>query len=64
MWLFKPQKQPILRILSEEFLGYQMEPCYGAGGEGTDVDAFAHYAVTYEDVETGEKSVKKVIRLA
>lgn len=64
MWPFKSKKQPILRILSEEFLGYQMEPCYGAGGEGTDVDTFAYYAVTYQDVETGEKIVKKAMILA
>lgn len=64
MWPFKPKKQPILRILSEEFLGYKMESCHGAGGAGTDVDTFAHYAVTYQDVETGKKFVDKVIRLA
>lgn len=50
--------------MSEEFLGYRMEPCYGAGGEGTDVDTFAHYAVTYENVETGEKTIQKITRLA
>lgn len=32
--------------------------------DGTDVVTFAHYAVTYQDVETGEKTVDKVIRLA
>jgi len=65
MWPFnKPKKQPILRVLSEELLGYQMEPCEGGYGMGTGVDSFAHYAVTYQDVETGETFVDKVIRLA
>lgn len=64
MWPFKPKKQPILRILSEEFLGYTMKSCYGRGGEGTDVDTFANFAVTYQDVETGEKTIKKVTKLA
>jgi len=66
MWPFKPQPQPqpIRKLVSEEFLGYTMEPCYGRGGAGTDVDTFAHYAVTYKDVQTGEKFVEKVIRLA
>ncbi len=53
MWPFKPKKQPILRILSEEFLGYSMESCYGRGGEGTDVETLDQYAVKYQDVETG-----------
>lgn len=64
MWPFKPKKQPILRVLSEELLGHTMEPCLGFGGMGTDVDTFAHYAVTYQDVETGKKHVDKVVRLA
>lgn len=63
MWPFKPKKQPILRILKEEFLGYKMEPAMGRGGMGTDVDVFSRYAVTYQDVETGEKSIKEVKRL-
>lgn len=64
MWPFKSKKQPILRVLSEEFLGYKMEPAMGAGGMGTDVDSFAVYAITYEDVETGKKHIDKVLRLA
>lgn len=63
MWPFKPKRQPILRIISEEYLGYTIEPCHGIGGAGTDADTFSHYAVTYEDVETGEKHIKKVTRL-
>jgi len=65
MWPFnKPKKQPILRILSEEFLGYSMEASDGGYGMGTEVDSFAHWAVTRQDVETGEIFVDKVIRLA
>lgn len=64
MWPFKPKKQPILRVLSEQFLGYEMQPTMGAGGMGTEVDTFAHFAVTFENVETGEIVVDKVVRLA
>ena len=64
MWPFKSKKQPILRIIGEEFLGYETEPAMGPGGIGTEVDTFAVYVVTYEDVETGKRSVDKVLRLA
>lgn len=53
-----------MRILCEEFLRYEMQPTMGAGGMGTEVDTFAHFAVTYENVETGEIVVDKVVRLA
>lgn len=62
MWPFKSKKQPILRILSEELLGYTREPSICGGG--ICVDTFAHYAITYENVETGEKHVQEAIRLA
>lgn len=65
MWPFnKPKKQPILRILSEEFLGYTMETTDGGYGMGTGVDSFENWAVTYQDVETGKTFVDKVTRLA
>ena len=51
-----------MRILYEEFLRYEMQPM-GAWGMGTEVDTFAHFAVTYENVETGEIVVDKVVRL-
>lgn len=63
MWPFKSKKQPILRVLGKEYLGYKMEPCMGRGGMGTDVDTFARYAVTYQDVETGETFVKEELSL-
>lgn len=48
MWPFKPKKQPFMRILCEEFLRYEMQPTMGAGGMGTEVDTFAHFAVTFD----------------
>ena len=63
MWPFT-KKQPITRMLKREFLEYKMEPCFGAGGMGTDVDAFAVWAVTYQDVETGKTFVKREESLA
>ncbi len=59
MWPFTKKQEPIWKLISKDFLRSQMIPCYGAGGEGSDVDTFNIYALTYEDILTGKKKIEE-----
>jgi hypothetical protein len=63
MWPFKSKKKPILRVISREYLGRIIEPADYGYGMGTDLDVYDKYAVTYQDVETGETFVTEELSL-
>jgi len=50
------------KLVARKFLGYRMDPCYGASG--CDVDSYAVYEATYQCETTGKTFTQQELELA